>query len=432
MAVLHPRSEYFMSGNWYYSHDGATHGPFSVDDLKARAAKGLLVAANWIWREGSDKASGIAALAALDFDHLPKATAPMPDWLADVDQLQTTGPIPLPEACHDQPEWLNDLCIWYGLEAFILVGPGLPPTSPNEIGESFVPVPSALVPDWLAELFPEAKPVVPPGASPSVPPVTQTSPKRTMPTAQSAAPASQPHISSLTARGKLAATPTVAPTTPAVQTPFTASLPPVSAGPDAPIALPSLPTAVSEISSPTAPEKSPVTPTVAPTSPVPLETVSVAPPTKTTLRAAVAWTKLKPALVDLFAQRAIDETGFDPRSGEIVDRAQFQKWKQQKTNPSAPTHSPTNASMMELFRRGRTAIENWVDDDDNKTLVLHGDATAIEGNPQLAAILADFDKFGPAMRQKLQAHLAFMIENRRKYYAAYNAQCVVGQELNRR
>ncbi len=76
---------------------------------------------------------------------------------------------------------------------------------------------------------------------------------------------------------------------------------------------------------------------------------------------------------------------------------------------------------MEAFRKGRTAVENWVDHEDNKTFVVHGDAAALQANPQLPAILAEYDKFGPVMRQKLQARVAFMIDNRRKYYAAYNA-----------
>jgi len=129
-----------------------------------------------------------------------------------------------------------------------------------------------------------------------------------------------------------------------------------------------------------------------------------------------------PDAVYELAQKAVEETGFDPRTGQILNSAQFQKWKQQKADPNAAAGSATNTSLMESFRKGRVAVESWVDEDTRQALVLRGEMSALQADPEMAAIFADSAKFGPAMVQKLQAHLAFMVENRRKYYAAYHAQ----------
>ena len=76
---------------------------------------------------------------------------------------------------------------------------------------------------------------------------------------------------------------------------------------------------------------------------------------------------------------------------------------------------------MAVFRKARTSIENWIDDETRSALVLGGDMAEIQRDPELAAILQESTKFGPEMLQKLQAHLIFMLDNRRKYHAAYSA-----------
>jgi hypothetical protein len=96
---------------------------------------------------------------------------------------------------------------------------------------------------------------------------------------------------------------------------------------------------------------------------------------------------------------------------------QFQKWKQQQAH-SAAAGSPTNASLMEVFRKARVAVENWVDDERNRPLVLRGALEEIHQDPGLRGILQPFAGYGPLLREKLLMHLAFMVENRRKYYAA--------------
>ena len=111
--------------------------------------------------------------------------------------------------------------------------------------------------------------------------------------------------------------------------------------------------------------------------------------------------------------------GFDPRTGQINEPVQFRKWQQQESSPDAPTDAPTNASIIEVFRKAQAAVENWIDDETRSALVLGGDMADIQRDPELAAILQESTKFGPEMLQKLQAHLIFMLDNRRQYHAAY-------------
>jgi hypothetical protein len=81
----------------------------------------------------------------------------------------------------------------------------------------------------------------------------------------------------------------------------------------------------------------------------------------------------------------------------------------------------SNQSLFEVFRKARTAIENWVDDDSRRSLVLTGDLNWIQKEPSLAAIFRQFQGYGSSMQEKLTQHLEFMVQNRRKYYAACGA-----------
>jgi hypothetical protein len=117
------------------------------------------------------------------------------------------------------------------------------------------------------------------------------------------------------------------------------------------------------------------------------------------------------------AEKTLEETGFDLVTGRILDQEKFNQWKKQKapTTETIPQFL-TNASQFEVFRKARTAIENWVDDDNNRLRILHADIKEIIHSPGIQAIFRDFAGFG--FRQKLEKHLAFLVENRRKYETA--------------
>jgi len=120
---------------------------------------------------------------------------------------------------------------------------------------------------------------------------------------------------------------------------------------------------------------------------------------------------------DKLAETALAQTGFDPRTGQIVDPARFETWKQQTAaSPSAPG-APT-ASIMEVFRAARLAIERWVDEDANRPLIEQRSATELAGMPEVTAIFERYANYGPQLRERLNNHLAFLVDNRRKFYAA--------------
>jgi hypothetical protein len=118
------------------------------------------------------------------------------------------------------------------------------------------------------------------------------------------------------------------------------------------------------------------------------------------------------------AEKMREESGFDADSGRILDPFKFRKWQQQ----SRASASVSNASFLEVFRRGRLAIEAWVDDDQNRERVLHADLDELRREPAVQAIIQDAGKYGKELQDKLLHHLAFMVENRRKYYQAVAAR----------
>jgi hypothetical protein len=118
-----------------------------------------------------------------------------------------------------------------------------------------------------------------------------------------------------------------------------------------------------------------------------------------------------------------DITGFDADTGQILDAKKFQVWKQQQARTSAANQpAVSNASFLEVFRQARTSVEAWVDDDKNRLRVLHADLAEIKNNPDVRTIVAHCANFGKEMQEKLFRHLEFVVENRRKYYAALAAR----------
>jgi hypothetical protein len=61
---------------WLYSHEGRVQGPFSVSEMKALAAQGIVVPEDKIWQEGSDPKTAVRAGTALPFSARPKKAGP--------------------------------------------------------------------------------------------------------------------------------------------------------------------------------------------------------------------------------------------------------------------------------------------------------------------------------------------------------------------
>ena len=318
-----------MQRSWYYLNAGIVHGPFSVGEMEDRVRRSLLGKTDLVWQEKDGRGKGIAAGAVFKF---PAGEA-LPDWLADVAVASAEPPAVLisePAANHEDPEWLDDLRLWVGLEVYVRVKEG----GLREPITLATPEKSEGLPDWLQGWLP-------PPAKPKPSP------------AKSAPPAAAPIASAV-------------------------KVPPDQAAPATPVARAVQP---------------------------PL--VQVAP--------AVPIAKARPETRQPTPEEKLrDESGFDAETGQILDPVKFRRW-QQARNASSPM---SNASTLENFHQFRSAINAWVDDDNNHSRMLHAELHEISAHPEIQKILQDASKFGKDFHEKIQNYLAYMIENRRKYYKA--------------
>lgn len=124
-----------MAEKWRYRADGKDHGPFSVEEMKERAARGDLGPEDLVWPEGSSPEDGMPAEQAIDFSTLASAVpAALPDWLADV-QTAAEEAAHRPESppTNAIPAWLQELLSEQGAEA--------PAESPPAREEEAAPIP---------------------------------------------------------------------------------------------------------------------------------------------------------------------------------------------------------------------------------------------------------------------------------------------------
>jgi hypothetical protein len=133
-------------------------------------------------------------------------------------------------------------------------------------------------------------------------------------------------------------------------------------------------------------------------------------------------TETKPAAFEpakTLAEQMLEASGFDSETGQILDAQKFRQWKQQQARSSSANQpGVSNASLFEVFRKGRTAIEAWVDDESNILCMLHAEPDELKRNREVQAILDAYANYGQDFQEKLLRHLEFMVNNRRKYYQA--------------
>jgi hypothetical protein len=128
-----------MPRQWFYAHNGHTHGPVSARKLKYLAATGGLQPQDLIWPEDDEPEKAVVAEVALDFAALrrlaqaarqrggagkPRAEGdPSTEWRDEIDQLfrdpeQAVGPVPdwlqsdppadAASAASGLPDWLDE------------------------------------------------------------------------------------------------------------------------------------------------------------------------------------------------------------------------------------------------------------------------------------------------------------------------------------
>jgi hypothetical protein len=403
-----------METKWYYSHNRRTLGPFTAEQMRECVAQHKIQPDDLVWLQGSSPKHAVAAEAVLLFDSFATSAAPatpeasvgppspsapplpsrlvssslppavsgqVPDWLSDVQAVESEGAAPAASAPAEAPDWLEDLRLWIGLDLYTPLDVLLLETPPDNEVEVEAPPEAKGLPDWLEGWTSEDMPrrVAPrhEGAPGPVVPLAEPMPapvEEVVPLAQPIAPASAEVI---------------------------------------PLAEPILPVA------------EPVAPTVVPAALARQEPATVVPlaeplppPTKAPMpdrRTSVPRTRttVEKDLVD----KTVRETGFDPSTGRIVDPAKFQEWK--TANRSTCTEAgATNASIFEVFRKARTEIERWVDDDQNQGRLIHAEWKQLQSHPALQQILDKYSGYGKEMHDKLVRHLQFMVENRRRYSRA--------------
>jgi hypothetical protein len=113
-----------------------------------------------------------------------------------------------------------------------------------------------------------------------------------------------------------------------------------------------------------------------------------------------------------------EQRGFDLATGRILNTVVYNRWqkaeaqRRQEELRSQPT-------IAEAYLNAQRAIQAWVDDDANKPLVASGNLDAIHGAASVQEILHRYDGYGPLMREKLVKRLAFLVDNRKKFFKAF-------------
>jgi hypothetical protein len=87
-----------------------------------------------------------------------------------------------------------------------------------------------------------------------------------------------------------------------------------------------------------------------------------------------------------------------------------------------PEEGEAAPPLAEAFQRACAALDRWVDLDANRGRVLKGDLEALRRDPSVLGIIRPLEGYGALVVDKLWAHLAFLVENRRKYYLARRRQ----------
>jgi hypothetical protein len=415
-----------MALGWYYRHEGITHGPVPTEEVKALAAQGLLGRQDLLWREGDGPEIALPAEAALNFRALPEAPhSPsdrgfpggfLPEWLRDVADMERKGPqapvLPNPGI----PEWLEDLRLWLGLDLL---------ASPTQNLAAMQSVTTGL-PDWIegwvrdenTKSFHEKEQV----------PISQIMEESAIePVSPARGPSPIPAANNEVSQAELAGKQGSAPRTAADVAPASDLTPPVPLPPQL------MPAGQQAAPEPVANDKAYG---VAPQStvigaaekqPVEKQREQVEQPAVCAAGAPPVprrplQTRLGPAglsAVDVLAKKTLLATGFDLQTGQVLDPEKFHQWKQQKARSVAPHQPPvTNASVIEVFRKARIAVEKWIDDEKNQLPMVNADLQEIKSHPEILAILDENANYGQEMRTKLEQHLEFLVENRRKYYQA--------------
>ena len=102
-----------------------------------------------------------------------------------------------------------------------------------------------------------------------------------------------------------------------------------------------------------------------------------------------------------------ETTGYDAETGQVLDAAKYARWRrEQLTVKEQPA-----MTVYEAFLTARQSLQEWVDAEASKPLVLAGDIDSIKQNPAVIALVQTYKGYGPTMVEKLSKHLDFIVLN---------------------
>lgn len=113
--------------------------------------------------------------------------------------------------------------------------------------------------------------------------------------------------------------------------------------------------------------------------------------------------------------------GYDPETGQILDAIAYARWqKSEALRRQEELQKQPTMSVAQAFIEAQRALQEWVDADANKTLVEKGDMNRVKQSPSVLTLLARYEGYGAVMREKLLKRLDFLVDNRKKFFQAFN------------
>lgn len=109
--------------------------------------------------------------------------------------------------------------------------------------------------------------------------------------------------------------------------------------------------------------------------------------------------------------------GYDPDTGLVSDPMAYARW-QKADAQRRQEESQRRLSVAEIFLDAQRAIQEWVDADRNNALVAYADIEVIQTCATVQEVLGRYEGYGPVLREKLLKRLAFLVDNRKKFFKA--------------
>jgi hypothetical protein len=114
------------------------------------------------------------------------------------------------------------------------------------------------------------------------------------------------------------------------------------------------------------------------------------------------------------------QQGYNPDTGQILDPATYALWQKGETKRRKDELQKQRiVSVAEAYLDAQRAIQDWVDDETNKPLVVKGDIKTIRMCSVLQELLQRYAGYGPVMQEKLWKRVLFLVDNRQKFFKAF-------------